>query len=204
MTLSIPPGFGSAAIIFNGSGGTAPYVTTIGVDLSGAGGDFVAAANSVMTAYSIAFGDDWASSLTLEKVNLAVGQDGPGGSVESDVPPKAGAKGGEFPPIAMAVIAKKVTNSLGRSGRGRMYLPGLAREIDINENGTLGGDVVTALNGALENFLLTLSTPALNSPGSVAVPAVLLHSKGLGAPVPTPIVGMSLASKIGWIRGRLR
>lgn len=199
MTLVIPPGFGLAQFVLTGPVGTQPYVTTVGVDLSDAGGDFVVAANSAKSAYASTIGTTTSAALTLDRVTLSVGQDGPGGSVDSNTPPTTFSRTGSFPPTAMSAIARKVTNDLGRRGRGRMFIPGVLSENEVDEDGTVVAARRTALNTTMGSFFTALSTA---DAGEVALPPVLLHSS---APTdPTPITAFAVSDLVGWIRGRIR
>nr|CRY96671.1 hypothetical protein [uncultured prokaryote] len=199
MSLVIPPGFGSAALIFSGAVGTAPYVTTIGVDLSNYGGDFVLAANQVKAVYATTIGAETSENLSLDRVTLAIGADGPGGSVDSDTVPDEFTRSGAFPPTAMSAIARKVTNELGRRGRGRMFLPGVVSEGEVDQDGTIQSARITALTQVVQDFVVTLGVGDMVGP---AMPTVLLHSS---APLdPTPLTNVTISSKVGWIRGRIR
>lgn len=198
MALVIPPGFGQAAFVFSSSAGTGPFVTTLGVDLSGAGGDFVTAANDLMLRYGTALGAQTSNALTLERVTLAIGNDGPGGSVDSDASPIAMTNGSAPGPMAMAVIARKVTNQFGRYGRGRMFLPGVNQEGGVDPDGSLSTTYRGAIETALNAFYVSLTANA-----GIDYPPVLLHSEGpYGAP--TPITGFVVGDLVGWIRGRIR
>lgn len=200
MSLVVPPGYGLAAITFSSEVGTPPLVTTLGIDLSAAGGDFVAAANTVFTAYRDAFTNEWSSTMTLDRVTLHVGSDGPSGSVDSNVSPATSSRTGSFPPAAMSVIARKQTAELGRQGRGRMYLPGVASEGEVDETGEVVAARRTAIDACLADFY-DLLTPL--QPGPLpSTPPVLLHSDG--TVLPSPITGFQCAPLVGWIRGRLR
>lgn len=199
MSLVIPPGYGNAAFIFTSSTGTAPFVTTLGVDLSAAGGDFVGAANTLMTYYAQNLGAITDNDLTLERVSLSVGQDGPGGSVDSDLPPIAMTNNGTFGPVAIGVLIRKVTNVLGRRGRGRMFLPGTNLESGTEVDGTLTSAYRSTITSAINNFFEELSE---GSDPLLAYPPVLLHS---AAPTdPDPITGLVVADLVGVIRGRIR
>lgn len=200
MSLVIPPGFGSAALTFTGTPGTQPYITTIGIDLSNWGGDFVEAANNVMAGYAVGFQNQWSSALVLEKVTLSVGQDGPGGSVDSDLEPIPSTRTGQFPPTAMSAIARKVTNELGRRGRGRMFLPGVISENEVDEAGKIAPARIAAINGYLQTFYdyVVVGDPA------PATPMVLLHGPSVTAQPPTPLTGFVCSQTVGWIRGRIR
>lgn len=203
MSLVIPTGYGSAALIFRGSLGTPEHVTTIGVDLSEAGGDFVGAANRVMTCYAGAIMPTTYSALTLDHVTLAIGQDGPGGSVDSDLPPVVGGKSGSSGTVAMAPVVRKVTNEIGRRGRGRMFPPGVLGSSEVDSNGLISTGRRDSLQTAFDLLYANLMnlTPV---PGAPVLAPVLLHSSGPSAGVPTPVTGFSVAPLVGWIRGRIR
>lgn len=199
MPLVISPGFGSAFIELVGVDGTAPYGTTIGVDLSAAGGDFVAAANAVFDAYADTFLTFTNPTLTLSRVILSVGQDGGGTpTVQSDVDPQDGIADGPFAPTAMSAIMTKVTATLGRKGRGRMFIPGAMAESNVAANGGVATTAQTSYNNAGANFLGKLNVGVLGAP---SLPPVLLHSD---VTLPTPIISLKCAPLVGWISGRLR
>lgn len=199
MSLVIPPGYGSAAFVFTSSSGTPPFVTTLGVDLSEFGGDFVEAANTAFTYWTNSMPALIDNDLALDHVTLSVGSDGPGGSVDSDLPPFQMTNNGTFGPVAIGVLARKVTNEIGRRGRGRMFLPGTNLESGTEVDGTLTTayrtTVQTALNNLYDDF-------ANGSSPLLALPPVLLHST---APTdPTPITSFTVADLVGVIRGRIR
>jgi len=162
VSLIIPPGFGNAAFVFTSTTGTPPIVTTLGVDLSAAGGDFVEAADVAMSAYASWLLPETDTSLTLDHVNLAVGDDGPGGSVDSSLAPQPGTRSGTGSPVSMSTIVRKVTNDIGRRGRGRFYVPALSlAQID-----GAGGTVVSAGAIALRDAAATLVANLENLPGT--------------------------------------
>jgi hypothetical protein len=194
----IPPGFGQAAFVFSSAKGTPDFITTLGVDISGAGGDFVSAANALKLCYVNSILGSTDNDLTLQRVDLAIGQDGPGGSVSSSTGAVQGGSSAEFGPVAGAVIAQKVTNAFGRKGRGRMFLPGTAAESVFDESGRMGSNLVPLWQANLTAFYDCLVTPA---GGGVSYQPVILHST---APTtPTPVVGFRPGPLIGWIRGRI-
>jgi len=198
VSLVIPPGYGNAAFTFTGAVGTQPYITTLGVDISDYGGDHVAAANTLKLTFANAFATEMSSALTLDKVTLSVGQDGPGGSVDSDTPPDSFTRSGQFPPTAMSCIVRKVTNDLGRRGRGRMFIPGIVSENEVGEDGSIVPARQTAISTVLQDWYQELSEPL----AGIALQPVLFHAS---APtIPTPITGFAVSDLVGWIRGRIR
>lgn len=159
----------------------------------------MAAANAVMEAYSDSLLLNTASALTLDRVTLSVGQDGQGGgSVDSDLAPVPGGAAGTYPPTAMSAILRKTTNALGRAGRGRMFLPGVLTETDVDPDGTVVVGKRTTLNTAAATFQARL----IEQDVYPSVPPVLLHSSGTLAP--TPITSFTVSDLVGWIRGRIR
>ncbi len=201
MPLVIPPGYGSAAFVLIGDVGTQPYVTTIGLDLGEAGGDFVLAANSAALAYADAFLGDTSSALTLSHVTLQVGQDGGSGSVQSTNGTFPGTSTGEKAPTAMSVILQKLTANLGRQGRGRMFIPGSVSEGAVNEAGQLNSGSLGAWTGNATAFLENLRQGVEGPAPTVPLEPVLLHSSSA---LPTPISVMAPAPLVGWVRGRIR
>ncbi len=200
MSLIVPPGYGLASFILSGSQGTAPYVTTMGFDLGEYGGDFVEAADSAFLAYSTGIMPITSDQFTLERVSLFVGNDGPSGSVDSTEDPVQGSRDQQFTPSAMSLIVRKVTNDLGRQGRGRMFLPGVLAEGDVDEAGQVETASLSTYQDALADFIAFLVDPSPSPP----LPAVLLHSDGPDVPGPTPIIALTVAPIVGWIRGRIR
>ena len=200
MAVIVPPGYGIASHVFTGPLGTEPYVTTLGLDLSDAGGDFVAAADQAMACFTVNMKQLLNNELRLDRVSLLVGQDGGSGSVDSTADPVAGTRSVAMAPTAMSIIARKNTPFLGRRGRGRMFLPGMCAEADVSESGAVDQASVVVFNAALQNFFEDLvSGDTLGPP----LQPVLLHSPG-GPVIPTPLSGFTTAPLVGWVRGRIR
>lgn len=202
MSLVIPPGFGLASIVLNGVDGTQPYVTTIGVGTTDAGGDYVGVANKVFNAYVTAFQSLTNNDLVISKVTLLVGSDGGNGSVDSDVPAQQGLRSVEMAPTAMSLIARKQTASLGRTGRGRMFIPGVLGDGDVTASGAIEEASAPIFAEACEDFRNFLATlPGDTNP---AAPAYLLHNEGSPTTSPSAITALRPAPLVGWIRGRIR
>lgn len=200
MSLTIPPGYGLAAFVFTSSEGTEPFVTTLGVGLSEWGGNYVGAANFLFSNWALSILEEQDSDMTLSRVQLTIGSDGPSGSIDSTFAAEQGGRSVEGAPWAMSVIARKNTATVGREYRGRMFIPGALASGDTAQGGAVSSTRVTAIGNALEQFRLELLTPTI-ADGEVT-PPVLLHSDGEVAP--TPIVGLSVSPLVGWIRKRIR
>lgn len=204
MALVIPPGYGQASIVWTGPLGTAPYVTTIGISLAGSEGDYVGAANLVFDAYYAAFGSTTNDALTLSRVTLLVGEAEGNGSVDSTNAPAQGGNGSSMAPIAMAPILRKQTSGLGRSGRGRMFLPGAVGETDVDDNGQLSSGFLSGLGTAAVQFLTDLQTGEVGAATYAPATPFLLHSSDSPDQTPNAIQNLVAVPTVGWIRKRLR
>lgn len=200
MSLTIPPGYGLAAIEVTSIQGTSPFVTTIGVDLGDASGDFVAAANRVFITYTNNFLTSMGTAFIVNRVILTVGQDGGSGSVISTEPAIAGTRTGTFGSVVQAVLLNKVTNVLGRQGRGRMFIPGVLSQTEVNTSGIISSGSVTAFQADADGFYNDLLDPGATS--GPALPPVLLHSNAVLSP--TPIEALQVSNKTGIQRKRIR
>lgn len=200
MSVNIPAGFGEAAIVCTHTDGTAPYVTTIGVGIADAEGDYVAAADAVYRAYAESFMPLMPSVYVFERVTLTVPIGGGGtGSVDSSRGPENGSRSGAFTAVAMAPVMSKRTAQLGRSGRGRMFIPGVLLDSEVESDGTITTSARGDLDDAGAAFLANLVEGPVGLP---MVNPVLLHSDpDLD---PTSINALVCGSKVGWIRKRLR
>lgn len=195
MTLVIPPGFGNAAYTFGADFGTPPFIVTCAHDISAYAGDWVAAANSLMSGFASAWAAVLDNGLILDRVTLAVGADGPGGSVDSTATAVPMTRSGTTGAIAESAILRKSTNDLGRRGRGRMFLPGALTSAEIDESGNIGAPRIAQINAAAAAWKTSLET-------GTPLPPVLLHSS---APTdPTPIESFACSTQVGWVRGRIR
>ena len=199
MARIIPPGYGEASIFITGGPGTAPYVTTLGVSLVGIDPEeYVQAADDIMSQYVSAFADLTSDQCQVDHVQLAIGlAGGASGSVDSSNAPVAGGNGADMAPLSMAPIARKVSASLGRAGRGRCFIPCVLKRVDVDEAGNLAPATATGFDERWNQFLVNLATAA---PGRAMSP-VILHNDGSA---PSVIVAGSISPKVGWIRKRIR
>lgn len=197
MSLIVPPGYGLAAMVYTGAVGTQPYVTTCGFVLQLGQATAAEAADQIMTAWGTYVMPETTSLLTLDRVQLYVGDDGPSGSVDSTAAAIPGGRAGTYPPTAQSAIIRKVTSDLGRRGRGRMFLPGVLTEAEVDQDGTVVAARRTSLGLVMENMRADFAT-AQAGVGAM----VLLHSQ---APAdPSLIEALPVSDLVGWIRGRIR
>ena len=200
MSLIIPPNYVLAAWTLEGAPGTGPFVTTCGYRLGTSGVPYIDVAEDLFAAYAGTIMPITTSDLTLTKCSLTA-TDGYGGT--GAVVYEGSAAGGlpsSSTPIAAAVIASKVSNQLGRKGRGRMFVPGLLYSSSYDSSGDIGADKLVPIQTALNAFYAALNTASGEPSESDSFP-VILHTSVLP---PSPILSLNAATKIGWIRKRIR
>lgn len=200
MSLIIPPGYGLASYVLDGAPGTGPFVTTMGHKLPLGQEDAEASAFRLYNLYNTNILTRTSNQLTLVRVNLLVGQDGPeNGSVVYEGNAGGGSAGADAA-ISMSVIMRKTTATLGRAGRGRCFLPGLLANEEVDINGNIGTSQVSAIQADVNDWYDDLTFWDEEGPDYRLSP-VLLHSN---SGTPSPITSFSIAPKVGWIRKRIR
>jgi len=105
----------------------------------------------------------------------------------------AGANGGPGSPPNTAYLVRKVTDTGGRAGRGRMYVPGI-EESDINAVGVFEGGIVATATTVFGDMVADFDNNE--------VPLRLLHNSALVAP--SVITGTVFQLKAATQRRRLR
>lgn len=197
MPLTIPAGYGLAAIVLTADEGTAPFVTTIGINLGDSASD-QALADLVFEAYNEAWLPVTSSALTLQRVTLSTTEGGVGGSTDSTHSPQTGGRSGGNQPILEALMLSKVTATSGRRGRGRMFLPGVLTTGDVDLAGTINGSTQASYQTHADAFFSGINEGVGGADHAVPV---LLHSD---ATSPSPITALRVLPMIGSLRKRLR
>lgn len=108
--------------------------------------------------------------------------------------PVVGTAVGSLLPSNCAVLVEKRTAAAGRRGQGRMYVPGIAAEPNVDGLGVLASAYVTGLTTALAAWLTRL--------GSDGLPPYLLHATAPATP--DPITALAVDPVIGTQRRRMR
>ena len=200
MALVIPSTHALASWTTEGPAGTAPYVTTCGVLLGLGAVDLVEAANTALTAYGLAFDNLLADGYAVTKCSLYVDNVNGRGSVDSDLDPIPGTRSGNMAPVAMALIARKVTSTIGRTGRGRMFIPAVLADGDVDPGGSIESVSVGAFQSALDSFSAAMAGDGEDP----ALPLQLLHDEASPQTLPSAITALQVGPTVGWIRGRIR
>jgi hypothetical protein len=190
MTILIPDGYAQGAWRFSLTGDPEVMVTTCGLAVVGS-----------PQATADAFADTWLSEFpaansadewTFLGAVLRVGvASGPPVIVEA---PRTvqGTQGGNPLPSNCSLLVRKQSALGGRQGRGRFYVPLVAiNELDVNPNGIIVAEAVTALQGAWDRM------HALISP-------VILHDGLSPDALPTPITRFVVQNQIATQRRRMR
>jgi hypothetical protein len=198
MASNIPAGFAEAALVFTGSLGTAPYITTIGVSLLGVDpADYQEAANGIFDAWAASMLEVQDDDLVLQRVDLAIGAGtGPSGSVSSSSQPAPATNTGTFGPIAMSAVVQKLSADFGRRGKGRSFVPGSVTEDNVNQSGRITSALAEFVSFQYNEFLVSLASASVG----MATAPVILHADGS---TPSPITGARTSPLVGWIRGRI-
>lgn len=190
----IPDGFGQVNFLFGGIAAPTGAQCTLGFHVDPASGDAFAAATG--------FDAMWASRILPQQsseilflgclVKFGPVDTGPSAQVSRST---AGSLTGNGSQPNVAYLVRKSSDLGGRSGRGRMYIPGV-NEGDVNSSGALTSTRRTALQTAVEAFMADAAT--------AGNPLYLLHGNSLGIHVPSILTGLSVDATVATQRRRLR
>lgn len=199
----IPPGFAEARFVQRAQGDPDPWICTIGVSTVDAGGDYFGLATTLAYAWVNQMLPNQSNIVTLESVDLIIGQDGEDPLIYSYASGATGAGSGNYLPQNTALLVQKRTDSGGRRNRGRMYVPLILGESAVDNVGVIQSSQVTALNASMETFLDILNTGGTGD--FPAAPPYILHSDETGTPPPpTLITSLQVSNVIATQRRRLR
>lgn len=186
----IPLGY--AHVVHKFTGQQAPFgaAVTYGVELPvAADGQEVAA--DLDAAFGTNFLKQMNAGITLDSTTVKFGPNSTGPQyVVSN--PRPGLNSGEGEAPSVSVLVRKTTSVGGRTGRGRMYLPGVM-DSQVNTNGTLPFATVSALQANADDFYAALV--------ALELPMVLLHS---AVSSPTPVNSLEVDGRAATQRRRLR
>jgi len=197
MTVQIPINFAECIIAITHSLQSHVASVTFGLAATSAADFDTAACNAILGEWTATIGTRMDTSSVAGPVSLIVGQDGPPLSlVGTDTDPGSHTIT-SLPPNCAALVTK-ATNTGGRRGRGRMFIPWCLDSADVNEGGFIGATPLGLLVAQVNNFRDNLSglTPSFDM--------VLLHSPGASElPAPSPVTSLGVSSLIATQRRRL-
>lgn len=181
-----------------------PMAVTCGHDLQGWTGSFVEAADRLMEDFGETMMNALDSQIALTGVSLFIGNAGdPSGSLNSTLAPIQGTAEWTSPVVNTAVLVDKVTGSIGRAGKGRMFLPGAVPEGQVAENGVVDANVLGQLQDYLDDWYTALQ--AEGAEGNGPLPPVVIGSPG-GQPASFAfdVTGFRAQNVVATQRRRLR
>ena len=191
----IPAGFAQANIRFTGSNLPSGAEITIGFEVVGPGGSAFSAAQTVLQEFQSAnIRAQISPEVTIDSCLFKKGPNSTGeAAVYTGGVPGTAASTAAGPQVAWLV--RKVTNFGGRTGRGRLYIPGMSEAV-CGTGGVVGNTQRLALQNALETFRTNLN--------AVGLVATLLHGAASPVPSPMPIVSYQVDTRAATQRRRLR
>lgn len=106
--------------------------------------------------------------------------------------------GGNFEsvPPSSSVLVRKVTNTYGRQGRGRMFLPWFADETNVGESGDISGTTTNAISLAFQDIIQELDGDGITP--------VVFHQVGAEVEEPSYISSFQVESTLATQRRRQR
>lgn len=205
MPSNIPAGFAQATYSFTMEGLSRPLAITLGIVLPL---DFDSAtdiANELHTRFVNTVMEDIDNGCVCTHVDLFIGAgDEPSGSVRSTTPPAPGERSMVSMPANSAVLVTKQGTTLGRRGRGRMFVPASAPRDDPSEAGILSSSLVTSLQGSWTDFYDQLVDGVPGGWYEGPLLPCIIHKPPHEEQTPTRISSFSVGTKIGTRGSRIR
>lgn len=203
MARIIPPGFAEARYILRATGDSRPWTVTLGHQVDAYAGDYQLAANACADNFLNAIVPGLHTSVTFEGVDLVVGTDGGDPFVYSSTGFTGnGQTSSNMLPQNCALLVQKRSLFSGKRNRGRMYVPLIVREAQVDNVGVIDGTELADYQAAF-NAWYNLLTDEDNIPGPLS--PVILHTAGAGfSGPPTAIASFRCDNVIATQRKRLR
>lgn len=191
----IPVNYAQANFHFTGPGVPLGAECTLGLNIEDFSGDPTTAAHNLRTnGAAQGIMTDVSDDVQWTSTTVKFGPNDTGGSGEWIEALNGGISGESSAPNT-AFLIRKVTPLGGRSGRGRMYWPGVP-ESGLTTGGLLAGDYQPEVNGFWADFFDSIVADGL-------VPA-LLHGPDSPVDAPVLITSFSVDARVATQRRRLR
>lgn len=190
----IPDGYAQANLRFTGGSAPSGAQIVLGVDVRGTTDSPSEVAQTLYEAYAIGPLTVSVNTLILAAVDVKFGPTltGPSGTF-------TGATTGTLAVTGIqpgtALLVDKNTAAGGRSGRGRVFMPGVT-EADVDASGNVGAAYRSAAQAQWFEFGTGMT--------AAGIPLVVLHSAGAPITTPTPITSFSVQARVATQRKRLR
>lgn len=202
MPPSVPEGFGQLTFVFQHPAVPKNVVTTLGIRLDGWTDTLTEAANDAHETFVEHLLPDMDSECSLVWVDLYANIGGNSGSVRSTEPAANGGSNRVGEPANIALLITKETATLGRKGRGRMWMPFALGDSNVDEGGNVQTEVRVAWEQNLIDFLADLRAEGAQGDGTL-IPVLISQAQGAGN-APKDITGFNVSQKIGTRRSRIR
>lgn len=202
MTLEIPTGYAHIGMQFRHNLDPEPWWVTWGVDVSDFGTtDLAEIGAGNINAFWPTFVDQFSTAVTLLGCQVRLGDDSASPPVHFQADGRNGSNTDAKLPQNCALLVKKQTGLGGRQHRGRMFMPGVLSEGEVDAVGQISSASMTSLTGDVVNFLSALESGVGEGP----MPMVVLHNQtGTDTPLPTPVTSLVVDPRISTQRRRLR
>lgn len=205
MPSSVSTGSSQATYVMSHPLAARDVVVTAGHSFVGWTGTYQEAANRLFREFRDHVVPGLDSNVTFLYVDLYVGaDDDPSGSVRSNVAPVVGGAAINSVPGNTALLVRKQTARLGRSGKGRLYMPFYVAEGSCDEGGNIDANVLDDYQASFDAWLEALAGPDAQGTGDLSM--VLNNGPNPDGDVPAPIEVTSLVvqSKVATQRRRIR
>lgn len=192
--MNIPTGTAQVNFVFTGDGLPNGAQCTLGVSVdifSGTPGDAAVACRDAWMDNLLAI---QSPAVTFSEVLVKFGPTatGPSAALVVNSP---GTDAGDADSPNVALLVHKQTEFGGRTGRGRMYMPGVPAP-DVFVDGTINSTYRAAALAAFSGFYTDLTTANL--------PPLLLHGENSPVSTPLPITDFLVDGRVATQRRRLR
>lgn len=181
---------------------------TFGVDMTLWTGSNVQAANRAFDDFADNILPNLDSQITLTSLTLYIGNGtDTSGAVESTRTARPGLVSMASQSMNNAVLVRKGTASLGRRGKGRMFLPGAAPDNQVSEGGIVDGTIINDINATLATWITDSNAEDAGGFGRLPLAVNGLSAggaPGVGEPYFWRIETLVAQAKIGTQRRRIR
>lgn len=204
MTVVIAEGFAQVSIKMRNAGDPDPWYVVFGVDTNASTESPETLATEIFVTFAAYWANRFSTATAIESAILRTGS-GTGATVaESSLPAVNGSSTAAKLPQNCALLVRKNTSRGGRTGRGRMFVPNVLREGDVDDVGVLQSSFRTELQNTASGWLQSMAGGG-DAAQTTPTPMVLLHNVGApGGTVPTPVTSLTVDSVISTQRRRLR
>lgn len=193
MGSEIPDGFGQATLEMDFvTGPSNPMACVIGYENASAQSPLTNAGIIRDEFVSNVLADtNTSNNVALLRVNVI---QNPGGQTASSASNAVGANSDSTCPPQVAYLIRKSSATGGRTGRGRLYMPGVLFA-SITEGGSVQSGAITSLSDSFNEWNANLT--------SNSIPMVILHALGSVLP-PVEVTGLQCDAIVATQRRRLR